>query len=71
MTKDILKIKEWLKSKKPDYEGFVYHIKAWDKEKLPYGFADLVRIAKAYNCPLPQMNIEDGQMTFNFNQFKE
>jgi len=59
----ILKVKEWLKFRKPDYEGFQMHVEVWEKEGMPYGFKDLLRIAKAYNCPLP-IRAKDGKLIF-------
>jgi hypothetical protein len=59
----ILKVKEWLKFRKPDYEGFQMHVEVWEKEGMPYGFKDLLRIAKAYNCPLPT-RVQDGRLIF-------
>jgi len=62
----IMKVKDWLKwikNKKPDYEGFQYHVEAWEKEGMPYGFKDLLRIAKAYNCPLP-IGTKNGTLIF-------
>ena len=42
----ILKVREWLKFRNPDYEGFVEHVKIWDKEGIPYGSKDLIKLAK-------------------------
>jgi hypothetical protein len=57
MDYTILKVREWLKTKKPDYEGFVEHVKIWDKEGIPYGTADLRRLAANYGTPMPYMKI--------------
>lgn len=59
----IMKVKEWLKFKKPDYDGFQHHVEAWEEDGIPYGFRDLLRIAKAYNCPLPT-RAENGILIF-------
>jgi hypothetical protein len=38
-------------------------VEAWEEEGIPYGFKDLIRIAKEYNCPLPKRHI-DGTLVF-------
>lgn len=60
----VLKVKEWLKYSKPDYEGFIKHIEIWDKEGVPYGFKDLLKLAVRYNTPLPGSN-EKGKLIFD------
>ena len=52
---EILKIKEWLKFRNPDYEGFKWHVEIWEKDGISYGYRDLIRIALAYNIPQPKI----------------
>lgn len=52
----ILKIKEWLKFKNPDYEGLVEHLKIWNKERIPYTTNDLQILAKNYGTPVPYLD---------------
>ena len=61
----ILKVREWLKFKKPDYEGFVEHVRIWDKEGIPYGVSDLIKLAKNYGTPVPYM--KDGELVIDIN----
>jgi hypothetical protein len=61
----ILKVREWLKFKKPDYEGFVEHVRIWDQEGIPYGAADLIRLAKNYGTPVPYM--KNGELVIDIN----
>lgn len=59
---EISKVKDWLKFRQPDYDGFLAHVKAWDKDGIPYGFNDLIRIALAYNIESP--TIINNKLTF-------
>jgi hypothetical protein len=61
----ILKVREWLKFEKPDYEGFVEHVRIWDEEGIPYGSKDLIRLAKNYGTPVPYM--QDGELVIDIN----
>lgn len=55
MVNRVLKVKDWLKYSKPDYDGFINHVEAWEKEGMPFGFKDLIKLAKNYNTPLPKI----------------
>lgn len=55
MKSRILKVKDWL-TKKPDYNGFVSHLKEWDKHGIPHGVSDIKRIASSYGVPIPYMD---------------
>lgn len=62
---NILKVKEWLswfkfRPKKPDYDGFKYHIAMWHKDGMPYDKTDLLRISRAYGLRLKDIKIENG-----------
>ena len=61
----ILKVKDWLKFKKPDYEGFVEHIKTWDREGFPYGTSDIRRLAENYGTPIP--HLKNGVLVLDVN----
>jgi len=63
MNYNILKVKEWLKFKNPDFDGFIDHLKVWDKEGIPYGFIDLVKLAKNYGTPIPKQ--VNGEMVID------
>lgn len=60
---EIIKVKEWLKFRHPDYDGFIDHIRAWDKEGISYGFKDLLRISEAYHIKPPK--VINGKLIFN------
>jgi hypothetical protein len=51
----VLKVREWLKFKKPDYEGFVEHVRIWDEEGISYGRIELIRLANNYGTPISYM----------------
>jgi len=38
---------------KPDYKAFVLHVREWNKEGIPYGISDLIRLARRYGTPVP------------------
>lgn len=42
-----------MENKKPDYEGFGKHIRAWDEVGAPYGTKELMEIAELYGTPIP------------------
>ena len=39
----------------PDYEGLTKHLIAYRAEGIPIGKSTLVRLAKKYNCEVPEM----------------
>ena len=41
-----------INNSKPDYKGFVEHVKEWEKNGLPYGRKDLIQLAKKYGTPI-------------------
>lgn len=47
---------------KPDYEAFYEHVSEWEREGIPHGFKDLLRLAKKYNCEIPE--VKDGKLIF-------
>ena len=51
-----------MKDNTPNYEGFYEHVKEYDEISIPYGFRDLIRIAKLYNCEIP--TLVDGKLVF-------
>jgi len=62
---EILKVKDWLELNRSDYEGFLAHVKVWDKIGIAYGFNDLLKIAKAYNIKTPILpSIIDNKVIF-------
>ena len=40
--------------KRPDYKGFVLHLREWKKFGIPYSIGDLIQLAKKYNTPIPK-----------------
>jgi hypothetical protein len=48
-----LKVRDWLKFRNQDYNGFLKHIEAWQKQGIHFGDYDIQRIAKSYNLPEP------------------
>lgn len=51
----ILKIKDWLKFQKPDYEGFVEHLKEWEKLGIGKSIEGLGELAKNYGIKPPRL----------------
>jgi len=43
-----------MKRKRPDYKGFVLHIREWNKVGVVYGIDDLIQLAERYNTPIPR-----------------
>lgn len=58
----VLKVKEWLKYSKPNYDGFIKHVETWDREGIPYGIRDLLRLAQNYRTPIPA--IANGRLVY-------
>ena len=56
MKSGILKVKDWLKFKKPDYDGFVEHIKTWDREGIPYSLSVLEILAENYGISKSELH---------------
>lgn len=48
---------------KSPYEKFYEHVEEWEKNGIPYGTNDLIRIAKRYDCEIPK--IVDGKLKFD------
>lgn len=46
-----------IENQKPDYEGFVKHVREWDEKYIPYNNQDLAELAKKYNTEVPQQFI--------------
>lgn len=65
MRYKILKVKEWLKYSKPDYEEFLTHLQLWEDEGKPYGLRDLLRLAESYKTPIPSRIDEHGILHFD------
>ena len=65
MKLKILKVKAWLKFAGPDYDGFIEHIKAWEREKISFGIKELEELSKNYGTPIP--SVERGDITFDVN----
>lgn len=42
-----------MNKRKVNYKGFILHLKAYNKLGIPYGLNDLRRLARKYNCPIP------------------
>ena len=38
--------------KKPDYKGFVLHIREWERIGISYGVKELRELASKYDCPI-------------------
>jgi hypothetical protein len=52
---------------KPDYKGFVLHMKEYDKVGAPVGVSDLIRISRLYNTPIPKRKTnEDGSWDWDW-----
>ena len=52
MKSKILKVRDWLKFQEPDYDGFVNHVKSWEKLGISYGTKELAELSKSYNTPV-------------------
>jgi hypothetical protein len=52
-----------MKTKKPNYAGFMEHLWAYDQAGIPWGRKDLVRLAKKYHTPIPTRK-KDGTYDF-------
>jgi hypothetical protein len=63
MRTRIMKVKDWLKFRRPDYDGFREHVEAWDDAGIPYGLKDLMKLQKSYNLPIPRF--VNGQVIFD------
>ena len=59
----ILKIKDWL-NKKPDHEKFQETVEEWDKQGIPYGFKDMLKLAIKCNLPTP-VAVKSGELIWN------
>lgn len=57
----MLKVKEWLRLRRPDKEGFLAHIEVWKNDGIPYGVSDVRELAKNYGL---KMSLEDGKLVF-------
>jgi len=62
MKYQILKVKDWLRFKHPDYEGFRKHVEIWEREGYPHGFRDLINLAKQYNIA---PKFKNGELVFD------
>lgn len=40
---------------KPDYKGFCKHIEEWNKQRIPWGTSELIKLTKIYNTPIPSI----------------
>jgi len=43
-----------IKKKRPDYRGFMLHLKDLDKYGIAYGINDLIELANKYRTPIPR-----------------
>ena len=56
-----------ISNKKPDYEGFVLHMREYNEKGIPTGTSDLVRLSKLYNTPIPKRKTnEDGSWDWDW-----
>jgi len=46
-----------MKRKRPDYKGFVLHLRELDKLRIPYSIGDLIQLARKYNTPIPKERV--------------
>lgn len=51
----VIKVKDWLKFRHPDHQGFNEHIEVWKKAGIKFELKDLVDLAIAYNIKPPSM----------------
>lgn len=56
---------------KPDYQGFVEHVEAWDKRGIPWGISDLIRLAERYGTPIPKNILKNRPIILRFEKQKE
>jgi hypothetical protein len=59
----MLKVKDWLKLRKPDHSGFLEHIEKLKELGIQYNFQDILTLAKNYGLIEPTIN--DGKVSFN------
>lgn len=71
MKYTVLKIKDWLKFRSTDYDGFIEHLKIWEEHGIPHGFKDLIKLARNYNVPTPRIKIVNGQVELDFSPIDE
>lgn len=57
----MLKVKEWLRLRRPDKNGFLAHMEVWKTDGIPYGVSDVMELAKNYGL---KMDIENGKIIF-------
>jgi hypothetical protein len=48
---------------KPNFKGFVKHVREWDKHNVCYSRKDMIELAKKYNTPLPK-NFRKGELIY-------
>ena len=57
-----LKVKDWLKFRNPDFEGFKNHLNTWTDDGIHFAEYNIIKLAKSYNLPEPQ--IEGDEINF-------
>ena len=60
----MLKVKEWLRLRRPDEEGFLSHMEVWKNNGITYGFSDVAELAKNYGL---KMSPEDEKIIIKDN----
>lgn len=55
MNQRILKIKDWLKFKEPDYEGYLDHLDTWKEQGVPYTLKDMDNLALNYGIDMEKV----------------
>lgn len=65
-----LKVKEWLKFRKPDFEGFKNHLNTWKDEGIHFAVYNIIKLAESYNLPEPQIDSDEISFTIAAAQSK-